>query len=208
MPINNPPEFLESLTLKDLIIAEGSEKWEDLKVPIGSVKTGGVKNPTFEQLLDDGGSSRGVYVFTFSNDALAANEEELFFVAQMPHHWKEESSIIAHVHWVPTTNDSGVVRWGLEYSITNIRGSSVLFPSTTIISDNSPTVNNDLNMHVRTVIGTIDMTGQKMSTMLLCRVFRNSSHVDDTYNADAALLEIDFHHLIDSLGSDQELSKE
>ena len=43
--------------------------------------------------------------------------------------------------------------------------------------------------------------------MLLCRVFRNSSHADDDLAQDAFAFEIDFHYQLDTMGSRQEYVK-
>jgi hypothetical protein len=41
-----------------------------------------------------------------------------------------------------------------------------------------------------------------ISSMLVCRIFRNATDAtDDTYDDDAGLLEIDFHYEADMVGS-------
>jgi len=52
------------------------------------------------------------------------------------------------------------------------------------------------------------MTGDELSTVLICRLFRNSSHANDTYGGTAGLLYIDAHYQVDSFGSDEELVKD
>jgi hypothetical protein len=46
--------------------------------------------------------------------------------------------------------------------------------------------------------------GMVESAMILCRVFRDATNPSDTYNADAVLLEVDFHALLGQIGSDKE----
>ncbi len=43
--------------------------------------------------------------------------------------------------------------------------------------------------------------------MLICRLFRDGTNELDTYEADAGLLEIDFHYGMDTLGSQAVASK-
>jgi hypothetical protein len=53
----------------------------------------------------------------------------------------------------------------------------------------------------------INGTGKKISSILICRIWRNSSNSNDTYNADAGLLFLDFHIQVDGYGSHQEYIK-
>jgi hypothetical protein len=53
----------------------------------------------------------------------------------------------------------------------------------------------------------IDGTGKTLSSMIICRLYRDVSDANDTYASDAFLLEIDFHYEIDTVGSRTELTK-
>jgi len=53
----------------------------------------------------------------------------------------------------------------------------------------------------------IDGTGKKVSSILICRLWRYSSDADDTYNEDAGALFVDFHIQIDGFGSREEYKK-
>ena len=50
----------------------------------------------------------------------------------------------------------------------------------------------------------IDMTGDALSTILLCRLFRNSSNAADSFTGSAMLLYIDCHVEMSQLGSKDE----
>ena len=179
------------------------EKWDDIRVPVTSVKTGGLKDPAFQQLLTNGALSVGVYTYAFGNEGLAANEEELFFTVQVPHNWKEGSNIVPHIHWCPIDATAGNVVWGLEYTLASV---GATLPVTNIIyTDPSPAAGAFL--HTYAIFDPIDCAGNTISFMIVCRVFRNSSNVLDTLAQEAAMLEIDFHYLIDSLGSEKQLVK-
>lgn len=173
--------------------------WEDLRVPVTATTRGGANDPTFAQLVNDGGTSQGVYAQNFS----AVVEQELFFWVQMPHAWFEGSAIRPHVHWCPTTAAAGGVVWGLEYTIAKI---GAVFPNTTIINAIDATSSTALQ-HELAGFGDLSMTGNTISTQIGCRIFRNVAHASDTYAAAAALLEIDFHYQVDAPGSRQETSK-
>ena len=53
-------------------------------------------------------------------------------------------------------------------------------------------------------MGTISGTGKNVSSMLICRLFRNSSDPDDDLAQAAFLLEMDFHFEIDLAGGSRE----
>jgi len=181
--------------------------WDDLRVPVTSTKLGGSKDPGFAKVLDDGSGSQGVFSYLFD----AGSEEELYFTCQLPHNWKRETSLHPHVHWFPTANGSAgqKVCWGLEYSVQKI--GSVFGVSVIIYGDDVYHVIDPLiaKTHYLTSLTAISMVGiDSVSSMLVCRLFRDATGTGgtDTYAADVALLEIDFHYEIDSLGSKDEYS--
>lgn len=156
-------------------------------------------NTTIVDGLITTGSTRGVFAWLFDY----IGEQELWFSVQMPHGWKEGSTIYPHVHWTPIEDRAGdeVVKWGLEYTVAKVGGT---FPEPTIISssDLKPDANDDfvaLN-HLVTGLGSIDMTGMELSAMLMCRIFRDNS-VGDNHPHPVALMEFDFHYQIDAAGS-------
>ncbi len=181
--------------------------WDDLRVPVLSTKLQGTKDPDFAKLLDNGAGSQGVFTYLFS----ATIENELYFAVQMPHSYKYGTAIHPHVHWVPVANGSAgqVVSWGLEYSLAEIGG---VFGNTTIIYGNTSVPSETLvaNKQYLTGMTEIAMTGvDSVSAMLLCRVFRDATGggATDDYASDTALLEIDFHYQLDTIGSDSEYIK-
>lgn len=190
--------------------------WEDLRVPLSSLKTGGVKDPTFSQWKADGSGSRGVYLWHFADQAVAANEEELFFVAQIPHSYKLGTDLCVHIHWTPAVSGSAneFVVWGLEYVWIDIDEATAA--NTTIIASDASSAANattsgdstlTAGKHYVTNIADITGTGYGISSVLACRVFRNSSADNDDLAQIAIAFEIDFHYQIDTLGSRAELTK-
>jgi len=66
---------------------------------------GGSKFPTFTKITDDGSGSQGVFTYEFS----ASQEQEIYFVAQLPHGYKSGTDLYPHIHWYPTNTDTGSV---------------------------------------------------------------------------------------------------
>jgi hypothetical protein len=182
-----------------LVFSGTGTVYEDLRVPVTSVKTGGAKDPGFALFLANG-ASQGVFAYHFDKTA----EEELFFAVQIPHSWKIGSPINPHVHWSVITVPAGgtTVRWGLEYTVVDIGG---VFSAPVIIYT---TATDPVTRYKHLLSGFSDivMTGVTgVSAMILCRVFRDVAN--DNFDADAALLEIDFHYEIDTVGSRQPTTK-
>jgi len=174
-------------------------RWVDLKVNVQRLTSRGVKPPGINDVVDLG-AGPGLFTYWFDNDT----EEELFFTVQMPHGWLEGSDIKPHVHWVGNTG-SGNVEWGLEYSWANVNdlfsGTSITLTAYTAISTYAD------YKHMLTPLGSMDGSGKKLSSILLCRIYRNATSGNDTFTQDSGLLQIDFHYQIDSDGSREELTK-
>ncbi len=185
------------------IVLEGtSTVWDDIRIPLSSIKRLGFSDPDWVQFQDDGAGSVGVYALAFSNSV----DEEVYFGIQIPHDWKLGSNICPHVHWSPSNTDTGDVTWKLEYTISDIGGT---FGTTTTIAV-TQSGSGTAKKHQTADFPEIDMSVYTdpgdVSIILLCRLYRDVSDGDD-YNADAFLEETDFHYQKDSLGSKTETSK-
>jgi hypothetical protein len=181
-----------------------NNSWEDLRVPVNALKVPTVNPPVWTDY------SAG-QLLAFETTEVAGNEEQVFFTVQIPHSYRLGSDIIPHVHWVPavdTTDATEGVRWGLEYEWVNMEGT---FSTTdTIYALETLTKGACINTHQLTSFSAITGSGKGISSMLVCRLFRNSSNGADTYDgagANALLLEIDFHYEIDTIGSRSSTAK-
>lgn len=187
-------------------LAGAATAWDDLMIPGFSVKLTGNSPPDLLGAFA-GSSLLDSYAFDGVNTT-----EQVFFTVQMPHAWKEGSVIYPHVHVVPVSTNGGdtverVIRFSLSYSWANINGT---FGSpSTINMDTDPFVPNDSQWKqilCKPAAG-IDGTGKTLSSMLVCRLFRNPADAVDTYPQDVAFLQFDFHYEIDAFGSSREYIK-
>lgn len=125
--------------------------------------------------------------------------EAMSFTVQMPHDWIEGTVIYPHVHWVPKTTGTGNVQWNLDYSWVDLNETTPeTFPSittTSAVTVGPFTQNNHLLSPLTTLNVGIDGVGKSKSSVLICRIWRDSGLTNDTYNADAGGLSIDFHYL-------------
>lgn len=181
--------------------------WEDLRVPVTSTKLGGTKDPHFTVFKTNGAGSQGVFLYWFDK----TTEEELYFTCQVPHAYKEGTNLIAHIHWIPKTNGgaNAVVSWGLEYTWANyvavFANTSIIYTNTHLPADASLVA----DKHYMSSFAAINGAGKTISSMLVCRVFRDAggTGLTDDYNDDAGMLEIDFHFENDTMGSKTETAK-
>lgn len=178
--------------------------WDDLRVPINAVKLQGSNDPTFVQFADDSGlgdtgTSTGVYVYSFS----ASSTNEVFFNMQMPHAWLEGSAIKMHVHWAPATTNTGDCRWALEYNKAIVAGT---YAGTTTIYVNDA-ADGTVGKHQIAAFADISMTSDTLSTMIICRLYREGGDAADTFTGAAYFLGVDAHIEFDSMGSQAEYSK-
>ncbi len=184
-------------TLNGRIVLAGSGlAWDDLRVDANSVKLPSSDPPTWT-------AYKGSLVLAFS-DAAAGHEEGIYFTVQMPHNYLEGSAIYPHVHFVPQDNTGGNARWGLTYTWANLNAA---FPAEETINVDAA-CGTTTDAHKMGTLTAITGTGKTISSMLICRLFRNSSHANDTYNGKSVyLLEFDIHYQIDSFGSSSETAK-
>jgi len=182
------------------VAASGDLKWDDLRVTLDK----GSNSASLEYL--DGSS--GPQIWNFRNNE---GVESMSFTVQLPHSWKEGTTIYPHLHWLPKSTAGGNVEWKLDYTWANYDNvTPQVFPAITTSTAIS-TGGFIKNAHSITALTTgntgIDGTGKKISSILICRLWRNSSNAADTYNADAGLLFLDFHILVDGYGSRGEYIK-
>jgi len=200
----------ESLHFPDTIIGDSSDYvqissegiqlfgnatvYDDLRVPVSAVRVGASAPPDFATFI----GSISILLFSPTSD------EQIYFAAQMPHTRKQYTNIHPHVHFCPTTAGTGTVRWGLEYAWSNVNGA---YPTGTTTIYASKETNETANQHLIAPFATLTGSSYGLSSMILCRLFRDADHSGDTYPADAALLEIDFHYEVDTMGSREEYTK-
>ncbi len=161
--------------------------------------------------LDYLSGSSGPQIWFFRNNQAI---EAMSFTVQLPHSWKEGTTIFPHIHWVPKNNggfSTGNVEWNLEYSWVNYDPTTPqVFPAittlTTVVNGPFTASANMITSLTANDIG-ISGTGKKISSILICRIWRDSSRAADTYAADTGVLSLDFHYEMDTFGSHSEFVK-
>lgn len=188
-----------------MTMAGTAKRW--VEIPIAPIVHGdtGATTPDFEMYANDGGTSRGVWLYSF-NDALTGHEKELSFTALLPSNY-DGDTIYVSVHWIPAVALGGVghPRFGLEYDIAE-PGSDFTNTVTSYKNDNTDGKTTlEAMHHYITEFGAIKpaATLDAPGTVLIGRLFRNSSNALDTYNANkVGILYISLKCRINAIGSE------
>ncbi len=167
--------------------------WEDLRFPATGIAIGGFASAPDVQ------TDTGLLLFD------GTDIETVGILVQMPHAWKEGSSIHPHLHWAKTSDAAGDVLWTFRYKkfgLGDLQGawSSIFNATDKIVVDAT-------QKQIISEFSPIDMTGNTVSDLLLIQFGRLPTDAADDYEADALLYEIDIHYEVDSLGSETEYLK-
>ena len=140
----------------------------------------------------------GIYLYEFTpGDTL-----EVFSNFHIPHSWKLGTMLYPHFHFATTSNATGVVRIGFEYTLAQRTGggSNDRFGAT-------QTITVDFNIHANSAdvhfvceapdLGGIPGTTLDVDGMVLCRIFREGAHVNDTFPESIWGITADMHIEVD-----------
>ena len=173
-----------------------STLFDDLRFPATAI------NPPGAASDPDWDASDGGWLFD------AGSTEVLYVIGQLPHRYKEGSTLYPHVHWEKTTSAAGDVMWRLRYNwsrINEVRTGLTTISETSVTAGTPDTDTAD--KHLITAFPDISGTGSGISDMLVMRLERVGGNASDTYGADARLIEFDIHYELDTGGSRQEFIK-
>lgn len=139
-------------------------------------------------------NSTGIFAYGF--DGLATSEQ-LFGNCEYNHQFKEGANIYPHVHWAPTTNGAGNVKWNLSVVWDNVGEG----PSTVITTSVTQAASGTAWRPQTAVFPTVSGVSKKINSQLQFRLWRDPGDAADTYAADAVIQTFGFHAEVDSFGS-------
>lgn len=175
--------------------------WDDLRILPSQFDRPGTTDPTIQD-WQPGGSGTTFKVWCFNQGQAG------YFTIQIPHGYKTGTNLYAHVHWTPHTRgneeNGKTVAWKLDYSWANINGN---FGASATI-DMTDTCDGTDHKHQMTPEISITGTDKSISSMLVCKIYRDAT--DNWVGTGAngpALLELDFHYQLDTVGSREQSSK-
>jgi hypothetical protein len=171
-----------------------SKYYEDMRFPATTVRT----NPASEFPAFDTTIPGRLFRHTAT--------DSVYLIAQIPHAWREGTTLLPHVHWQKTTSAAGGVYWQLSYRWASI---GQALEDAVVIGSATPSVSdgNTANVHALTRLGNIPAAEKHISDMLLMTLSRVHDNAADNYGASARLIEFDIHYQVNSPGSRQEFIK-
>lgn len=180
---------------------EQAEVWDDFRFSGLSAKTPAANAPNWAQVSDDGAGSVGVFAYHFDDG------EYFFITAQLPHSWKEGSTIYPHIHFMTTSDVDPSDNFGIGLECTWTEIDSDI--GTTVNQERDvPTGVNSNGKHQLSNIpaGGISGVGHTISSVLLFRLYRKAAAVDN-YAGQVVITDIDIHFEKDTLGSQTATAK-
>ena len=162
--------------------------WNDLVSDI-TVRNGAGSAPDLVAFRD------GIYAYAMTPDVL----NECFANFHIRHDYIPGTMVYPHIHWTSNTTNTGVVRFGVEYTLAR-RGDStglITFGATqTLYIEHNVTSGQQYLHHVsETSDGNgISGTDLEADSMILCRIFRDAGHSNDTFPDPAFMLTADIHY--------------
>jgi hypothetical protein len=143
------------------------------------------------------GGSTTIYEWQFDKNL---STKYLCCDIQLPHGYKEGSKIYPHIHWTPSDAGTGNVVWKVDYEWVNVGGSYNLTTTTTLSA--TVAANGAWASGIADLAPTgIDGTGKTISSILVCRIYRDGNDAADTYDNSAAIIGFDIHVEENTLGS-------
>ena len=164
--------------------------WDDQQITIGNTRFAGASDPSWT-------AYQGGLVLAFNK----AQDNIVYFTAQLSHKYKIDSDISFHIHTVHADGGAGNSRWNFTYSWADIMAD---FPSETTQSETfaSPADADKHELHGFDAIEANSGAGQKVSSVMLCSLQREGTDaVNDTYDDDIYVVAMDFHIEMDTIGS-------
>lgn len=176
-----------------LIKHNGEFIWKDLIGEFSIKNISGGNNPTWSTFFDN------IQGLTFSSSTM----NQVWVDFHIPHDYAMGTKVYPHIHFMPLTNNSGIVRWGIEYTVAKGHGQGT-FPSTTTIYLLQTVPSNSRYKHF--IIETddtdaISSLNLEPDSFIRTRIFRDASHSQDTLNGTVNAWQCDIHYQAERIGT-------
>lgn len=165
--------------------------WDDIICDAASAKASGANQPTWTAFRST------ILAYQFA----AATMNELHPAPiQIPHDYKLNSVLYPRFQWSQGNSvNTGVVRWGIEYTLAKSHGQAQFAASTTItfehnISSAPTAYTHYLTSATDAASNTIAATSLEPDTLILMRVYRDAAHVNDTFPDPVFLFNAGVHY--------------
>ena len=175
-----------------LLITSGDYVWRDEKASFVIKSTSGGNNPTWEEYLP------GFQGIVFSGTTM----NQVWVDFHIDHDIALNTKVYPHIHWMPLTTNTGIVRWGFQYIIAKGHGQSK-FPVTSniIYLDHVVTANDKYRHMVTETPDHLALLSNEIEpdSVIKFRIFRDGGV--DTHNAKVHGWQADLHLQVARVGT-------
>jgi len=161
--------------------------WEDIIADLSAGKAVGANAPTWATFRD------GIEAYGFD----AGTMNEIWITFHTTHDYKDGSMIYPHVHWAPNTTSTGVVRWGMEYSVAKGHDQEAFPASTTIYLEHTISVDKQYQHIITEVSDGQAFDAFEADSLVLMRIFRDAGDAADTFPDSVFAFTADVHFQVD-----------
>lgn len=163
---------------------DGGAGWDDMIGSLAAGNTSNANDPTWAAFQG------GVYAWRFSATAL----NEIWISFHLNHEYAPGTVIYPHIHWSTAGTNTGVVRWGVEYTVAKGYNQEAFPATTTVYMEQAASGISHQHMIAEVnLANTIPVTHLETDAIVLCRVFRDGAHANDTCTDPAFGLYCDLH---------------
>lgn len=163
-----------------------SPLWNDINFSASNLKPGS-SSPAWQAITG------GLFGYVFED----AKVQELHGCEEILHGYRAGTDIIPHIHWAPTTTNTGTVRFGLEYAWVNFNENAT--GTTTIYAASAAP--GTIGSHRIIAFPAIPGAGKKHGSYFCMRLFRDGTNAADTFTGGAFVPQFGLHYQIDAHGS-------
>ena len=182
--MSQPKIVNDQINLPSLYQFNGTPGWDDIIGPFAAGKTTSANDPTWAVFRN------GVYAYSFAQNQV----QELWLVFHVNHGYTPGTKLYPHVHWATAGTNTGVVRWGIEYTIAKGYSQQAFPASSTIYLEEAASATPYMHQITETTEpNAIPATNVEPDSIILIRVFRDGTHANDTCTDDAFGLQMDIH---------------
>lgn len=175
------------------LTGEGSSMgWNDITSDI-TVRGTGSNDPTWVAFRNN------IHAYAFS----AGTMNQAWISFHVKHDYAMGTPIHLHTHWSTIGTNTGVCRWGFEYTIAKGHQQSAFSATTTVFVEQQATGTAFTHMVGETAA--ISSAELEPDCLVLVRVFRDAAHVNDTLTDLAYLFTADIHYQCDRIATKNKL---
>ena len=159
--------------------------WDDYVSSFAAGKAVGVNVPSYTTFRN------GIQAYEFSATAM---QELHLEPIHLTHTIQPGSKIYPHVHWSTLGTNTGVVRWGIEYTIAKGHQQESFPASQTIYIEQAATGTPYMHMVAEVAEAAAINTSIEPDSLLMMRIFRDAAHANDTCTDKAFGFMCDLHY--------------